>query len=78
MLIENENLYHALDKKLRTFYDKDEYVFVHAIYEPDDEIHNGMYHAAVDLHEPGVTYHVYFIANNDHIIVDTIEHWRMG
>lgn len=81
MLIDNENLYEALEGNIRRFYNSDEYVYVNAIYGPgdDEELHKGMYHAAVDIHEPGETYHVWFIANDDNsIMVDTIERWLMG
>lgn len=81
MLIENYKLYEALENALRVFYNSDEYVLVHAIYEPDDDggPHEGMYHAAADLHEPGVTYHVWFAVNeDDSITVDAIERWYMG
>ena len=81
MLIENEKLYDALESALRAFYSVDEYVFVHAIYEPDDDggPHEGMYHAAADLHEAGITYHVYFAVNDDDsITIDGVERWMMG
>lgn len=81
MLIENEKLYEALESALRAFYNPGEYVFVHAIYEPDDDggPHEGMYDAAVDLHERGKTYHVWFIVNDDDsIMVDCVERWFMG
>lgn len=81
MLIENNNLYEALESALRAAYGKDEYVFAHAIYEPDDDggAHEAMYHAAADLHEPGKTYHVYFVVNDDDsIVIDTVERWFMG
>ena len=81
MLTDNEKLYDALENALRAIYAEDEYVHVHAIYEPEG---NGgpreeMYDAAADLHEPGRTYHVYFIANDDSsIMIDGIERWHMG
>ena len=65
----------------RSFYTSNTHVFVHAIYEPDndDESHKGVYHAAVDMHEPGESYHVWFVVNDDNgITVDTIERWFMG
>ena len=75
MLIENEVLYTALEYALRVFYNVNGYVFVHAIYEPDE----GMYHAAADLYEPGETYHVYFVINDDDsIAIDHTERWMMG
>lgn len=81
MLIENEKLYEALESNLRGFYNSGEYTFVHAIYEPDDDggPHEGMYHAAVDLHAEGETYHVWFVVNDDDsLAIDTIERWFMG
>ena len=81
MLIENERLYVALEKKLKETYTNRAFIDVHAIYEPDDDggPHEGMYHAAVDLLEPGVTYHVWFVVNDDDsILVDDIERWFMG
>lgn len=81
MLIENEKLYEALECSLRALYNANEHIFVHAIYEPDDDggAHEGMYHAAADLHGLGETYHVYFIINDDDsIMVDAIERWYMG
>lgn len=81
MLTDNEKLYGGLESALRVFYAEDEYVHVHAIYEPEgnSEPRGEMYNAAVDLHEPGLTYHVYFIANDDGtILIDTIERWHIG
>ena len=81
MLIENEKLYEALAKKLKESYTENAFIFVNAIYEPDDDggPHESMYHAAVDLVEPGVTYHVWFVVNDDDsILVDDIERWFMG
>ena len=80
MLTENEKLYEALESALRNFYNIDDYVFVHAIYEPDDEdkAHEGMHHAAVDLHEPGITYHVWFIVGEADILLNSSERWLMG
>ena len=81
MLIDNEKLYRALEDNLMAFYNSGVYVFVHAIYEPHDDggPHEGMYHAAADLHERGDTYHVWFIVNDDDsILVDSIERWYMG
>lgn len=81
MLTDNETLYRALESTLRGFYSEDEYVHVHAIYEPDGngDPRGEMYDAAVDLHEPGLTYHVYFIANDDStIMIDAIERWYIG
>lgn len=81
MLIDNEKLYEALESSLKTLYSEDEYVFIHAIYEPDDDggPHEGMYDAAADLHEPGETYHVWFVVNNDDsIAIDGVERWFMG
>lgn len=81
MLTDNKKLYDALESALRTFYTEGEYVHVHAIYEPEG---NGgsreeMHDAAADLHEPGLTYHVYFIANDDgSIMIDAVERWYMG
>ena len=81
MLIENEKLYKALENTLRTIYSDNEYVFVHAIYEPDDDgdKYEGLYHAGVDLHKRGETYHVYFAINDDDsITIDTVERWYFG
>lgn len=81
MLVDNEKLYEALESALRALYSEAEYVFVHAIYEPDDDggPHEGIYHAAADLHEPGETYHVYFVVNDgDNITIDAVERWFMG
>ena len=81
MLIEYEKLYEALENALRAFYVEDVHVFVHAIYESDDDggPHEGMYRAAADLHEPGKTYHVWFIVNDDDSIsIDCVERWFMG
>jgi hypothetical protein len=81
MLIENENLYEALAKKLKETYTENTFIFVNAIYEPDYDggPHEGMYHAAVDLVEPGETHHVWFVVNDDDsILVDDIERWFMG
>lgn len=81
MLIENENLYKALEADLRAFYPEGTYVFVNAIYEPDDDggPHEGMYHAAVDLLEAGMTFHVWFVVNeDDSIYIDQIDRWMMG
>lgn len=81
MLIENEKLYEALESALRALYTEHEYVFVHAIYEPDDDggPHEAMHLAAVDMHEPGKTYRVYFIINDDDsITIDAAERWFMG
>lgn len=81
MLIENEKLYEALENALRAFYIPDKYIFIHAIYEPDDDggPHEGMYDAAADLHERGKTYHVWFTVNDDDsILIDAIERWYMG
>jgi hypothetical protein len=82
MLIEDNKLYEALESALRAFYNADEYVFVHAIYEPDDDggPHEALYLAAVDLHEPGKTYRVWFVVNDDHetIMIDSVERWHMG
>ena len=81
MLTDNEKLYDALENALRAFYYDDEYVFVHAIYEPDEDggPHEGMYHAAADLRELGRTFHVWFVVNDDgSILVDVVERWFMG
>lgn len=81
MLIDNEKLYEALESALRALYSEDEYIFIHAIYEPDDDggPREGMYDAAADLHGPGETYHVYFVVNDDNsITIDAVERWRMG
>lgn len=81
MLIENEKLYEVLGSALRAICAEDEYVFIHAIYEPDDDggPYEGMYHAAADMHEVGETYHVYFVVNDDDsVLIHTTERWFMG
>lgn len=81
MLIENKKLYEALEGSLREVCGPDGYVFAYAIYEPDDDggPHEGMYHAAADMHEPGVAYHVWFtVTDDDRVVIDDIERWRIG
>ena len=80
MLIENKTLYEALYDSLKTFNDSYEYIFIHAIYEPDNwDDHDGMHSAAVDLNEPGETYHVWFVINDDtSIAIGSVERWFMG
>lgn len=75
MLTDNKKLYEDLERALRTFYADVEYMYIHAIYEPDEVI----YDSAVDIHEPGETYHVYFTINDDaSIIINGVERWFMG
>lgn len=81
MLTEDEKLYKALEDVLLDVCGGFTYIFIHAIYEPEDDggPHEGQYDAAVDLYEPGETYHVYFeINSNDVIIIDGTERWFMG
>lgn len=81
MLIENEKLYEALEGVLKNVYPDSEYVFVYAIYEPDDDggPNEAFYHAVFDLHEPGETYHVYFVVNDDDsLLLNDVERWFMG
>lgn len=75
MLIENSSLYQELENVLKKTYADGTYAFVHAIYEPEF----GVYEAAADLHEPGVTYNVLFtITDDDRIRIEFIERWFMG
>ena len=81
MLEYDEKLYEALEGALRDFCGEINYIFIHAIYEPDDDggSHEGQYCAGVDLHEPGETYRVYFEINpDDVIIIGGTERWFMG
>ena len=81
MLIEDRSLYEALENHLRGSYKSDEHVVIHAIYEPDNDggPYEVMYHAAVDLHERGKTYHVWFVVNDDDsITIGAIERWFIG
>lgn len=81
MLEYDEKLYEALEGALRDFCGEINYIFIHAIYEPDDDggPHEGQYCAGVDLCEPGETYRVYFEINpDDVIIIGGTERWFMG
>lgn len=84
MLIEydvNETLYEALEGALRDFCGELNHLFIHAIYEPEDDggPHEGQYLAAVDLYEPGETYRVWFEINpDDVIIIGDTKRWLMG
>lgn len=81
MLINNEKLYEALERHIKAIFHEDTYVHIHAVYEPDDDggPHEGYYHAAVDVYEPGMTYHVYFlVADDDNLLVDIADRWFMG
>lgn len=79
MLINNRRLYEDLTNTLRRAYS---YVQVHAIYIDLHEDCGSTYRtarAAVDLYEPGRTYHVWFVVNDDNsIIIDRLERWFMG
>lgn len=81
MLVENEKLYEALEDALRDVCSEVGHMFIHGIYEPEDDggPYEGQYRAAVDLYEPGETYRVYFTVNDDGvIIVGDIRRWFMG
>jgi hypothetical protein len=71
MLEYNETLYEALEGALRDFCGEINYIFIHAIYEPEDDggPYEGQYCAAMDLYEPGMTYRVYFEINPDDVII---------
>lgn len=53
---------------------------VHAVYEPgSNSCHPEWYLAAVDLHQPGQTYRVYFtLDENSAIQVQHLERWHFG
>lgn len=80
MLTNNEKLYEALEAALRARCVDEEYIFVRAIYEPEDDggPHSGYYSAGVDLYEPGETYRVYFITTENGVAIDSIRRWFMG
>ena len=81
MLIKNTKLYDALQFALAGLYTGGAFIHVLAIYEPDDGggDHEGMSHAAVDMTEPGETYHVWFVVNDDDsIIINDRKRWFMG
>lgn len=81
MLEYDEKLYEALEDALRDVCGEMNYIFINAIYEPEDDRgpHEGQYRATVDLYEPGETYHVYFTINDDDmLIIGDTKRWFMG
>lgn len=81
MLTYDEKLYEALEGALRDFCGELNYIFIHAVYEPEDDggPYEGQYCAAVDLYEPGETYRVYFEINSDDVlIIGDAKRWFMG
>lgn len=83
MLVEDTKIYEVLANGIKKYFAcmGDMYFNIHAIYEPDeyDDLHAGKYHAAVDLYEEGLTYHCWFIVNDDGSITgDALERWYIG
>lgn len=81
MLTKRWGLYEAIGAALRELYAPDTYIMIHAIYEPEDDggAHEGMYHAAVDIFEEGLTHHVWFTINDDDSIkIEETKRWFIG
>lgn len=77
----DRSLYDSLTAVLNTLYSPDTYIVIHGIYDPEDDggDHEGMYHAAVDIFEEGLTHHVWFTINDDDSIkIEETERWFIG
>ena len=80
MLVDDEKVHDALANSIREYFacmGDTFYFHIHAIYEPDDEgVHAGKYHAAIDLYEEGLTFHAWFVVNDDGSVTgDAFERW---
>ena len=67
--MKNSDLYEKL-------YDALKYVYIHAIYEPDE---NGLWCAAADLTEEGKTYRIWFVIDKNGLPdILKVERWFIG